>query len=208
MENTSGGGSGATVPAEIKRWNWGAFLLSWIWGIGNNTFIAFLMFVPLVNMAMPFVLGAKGSTWAWQNKRWESVEAFKATQRKWTLGGVVALGIFVVLMTGLFVSIIAVLKNSTAYEMAVKAVKANSEAVQILGQPITSSFPTGNIRVSGPDGEANLSFDVEGPQGKGTVYVRATEALGQWRLDLAVLENARNHQRIDITQADDHPARQ
>ncbi len=23
------------VPAEIDRWNWGAFLLNWIWGIGR-----------------------------------------------------------------------------------------------------------------------------------------------------------------------------
>jgi len=28
------------IPAEIDRWNWGAFLLNWIWGIGNKTFIA------------------------------------------------------------------------------------------------------------------------------------------------------------------------
>jgi hypothetical protein len=21
------------VPAEIDRWNWGAFLLNWIWGV-------------------------------------------------------------------------------------------------------------------------------------------------------------------------------
>ncbi|AND68077.1 hypothetical protein ATSB10_06230 [Dyella thiooxydans] len=207
MENTSGGGSAAAVPAEIRRWNWGAFLLSWIWGIGNNTFIAFLMFVPLVNMAMPFVLGAKGSAWAWQNKRWESVEAFKATQRKWALGGVLGLGLFAIMMAGLFAAIIAMLKNSEAYEMAVRAVNANPTAVQMLGQPIAGGFPNGNIRVSGPDGEASLVFDVEGPQGKGTLYVKATEALGQWRLDQAVLENAKDHQRIDITGADGHPAK-
>jgi len=29
--------SPAEVPDEIDRWNWGAFLLNWIWGIGNNT---------------------------------------------------------------------------------------------------------------------------------------------------------------------------
>ena len=73
MENTSGGGSTAVVPSEVNRWNWGAFLLTWIWGIGNNTFIAFLMFVPFVNIVMWFILGAKGSAWAWQNKRWDSV---------------------------------------------------------------------------------------------------------------------------------------
>jgi hypothetical protein len=75
-----------TIPAEIDRWNWGAFLLNWIWGVGNNTFIALLMFVPFVGLVMPFVLGAKGSRWAWRNGRWDSVEHFKRVQRLWVMG--------------------------------------------------------------------------------------------------------------------------
>ena len=59
IENNSGQGKNSTLPPEIKGWNWGAFFLNWIWGIGNSTFIALLMFVPIVNFAMPFVLGAK-----------------------------------------------------------------------------------------------------------------------------------------------------
>ena len=90
MENTSGHGVAADIPAELDRWNWGAFLLNWIWGIGNNTFIALLMFVPVVNLVMPFVLGAKGSAWAWRNKRWDSVDHFKRVQRLWAICGVVA----------------------------------------------------------------------------------------------------------------------
>jgi len=89
MENTSGTGRDAAVPAEIDRWNWGAFLLTWIWGIGNNTYIALLSFIPFVNLVMLFVLGIKGSAWAWKNKRWESVEHFKSTQRKWAIAGLV-----------------------------------------------------------------------------------------------------------------------
>ncbi|VFS51713.1 hypothetical protein [Budvicia aquatica] len=61
MENSSGKGALAEIPAEIRGWNWGAFFLHWIWGIGNNTFIAFLVFIPFVNLVMPFVLGAKGN---------------------------------------------------------------------------------------------------------------------------------------------------
>jgi hypothetical protein len=48
------------VPAEIDRWNWGAFLLNWIWGIGNNTFIALLTFIPFVGLIMPFVARREG----------------------------------------------------------------------------------------------------------------------------------------------------
>jgi hypothetical protein len=56
------------IPAEIDRWNWGAFLLNWIWGVGNNTFIALLTLIPFFGiLIMPFVLGAKGSAWAYRH---------------------------------------------------------------------------------------------------------------------------------------------
>ena len=77
------------VPAEVDRWNWGAFLLNWIWGVGSNTFIALLTLVPLVGIVMVFVLGAKGSRWAWRNGRWDSVEHFKRVQRQWAIWGIV-----------------------------------------------------------------------------------------------------------------------
>src|SRR5690348_2738425 len=69
-DNTSGLGERAIVPPEIRGWNWGAFLLNWIWGAANGVYIAFLMFVPLVNVVMIFVLGAKGNEWAWRKERW------------------------------------------------------------------------------------------------------------------------------------------
>ncbi|NII10153.1 cytochrome c oxidase assembly factor Coa1 family protein [Oleiagrimonas sp. C23AA] len=198
MENTSGGGSTATVPAEIDRWNWGAFLLNWIWGVGNNTFIALLMFVPLVNIAMLFVLGAKGSAWAWRNRRWESIAAFKAAQRKWARWGFAATGLFALLFAGMFIAIFASLKGSPAYQMAVRAVNSSPQAIQVIGRPVSTGTPSGSIRVSGPDGEASLAFSAEGPVGSGTVYVKATKSLGQWKLDKAVLEDAESGQRIDL----------
>ncbi len=105
MENTSGQGRQATVPPEVQGWSWGAFLMNWFWGLFNGTFIALLMFVPLVNFVMAFVLGAKGNEWAWRNKKWDSVEHFKAVQRKWAIAGLiilivwVLLGVAVVMMT-------------------------------------------------------------------------------------------------------------
>ena len=88
VENTSGQGKTAVVPDEVKGWNWGAFLLSVIWGIGNNVWIALLEFIPYLGVIMPFVLGVKGNEWAWRNKKWDSVEHFKRTQRTWTKWGV------------------------------------------------------------------------------------------------------------------------
>jgi hypothetical protein len=200
MENTSGSGDASVVPAEIDRWNWGAFLLNWIWGVGNNTFIALLMFVPFVNVVMLLVLGAKGSAWAWCNKRWESTEAFKSTQRKWALWGFAATGIFIFLFVGMFFVVFASLKGSEAYQMTIRAINSNPEAVEVLGQPVSTGIPSGSIRVSGPDGEANLSFSAEGPKGNGTVYVKATKSLGLWKLNGAVLEDSKSGQRIELVE--------
>ena len=56
VQNTSGQGKDAVVPAEIRGWSWGAFFLTWIWGVGNNTYRAFWMFCPFVNLVFWFVL--------------------------------------------------------------------------------------------------------------------------------------------------------
>jgi hypothetical protein len=76
-----------SVPAEVKRWNWGAFLMNWIWGLGNRTYIALLCLIPVVNLVMVFILGAKGGQWAWKNKHWAGLEQFTHTQRLWAAFG-------------------------------------------------------------------------------------------------------------------------
>ena len=103
-ENTSGQGSSATIPQEIRGWNWGAFLLSWIWGIGNSVWIALLTLVPFVGFIMAFVLGAKGNEWAWRNRRWDSVEHFRSTQRKWGIASAVVFVLSVIMLLFIFLS--------------------------------------------------------------------------------------------------------
>jgi membrane protein CcdC involved in cytochrome C biogenesis len=94
-ENTSGQGKDAVIPEEIKGWNWGAFLMSWIWGIGNKVWIALLAF--LLGIIMSIILGIKGNEWAWRNKTWNSVEHFKKTQRTWAVVGIILLVISIVM---------------------------------------------------------------------------------------------------------------
>src|SRR4030042_3627119 len=85
------------IPSEIKGWNWGAFLSTWIWGIGNNSYLPFLVFVPFCTIFMPFVCGAKGNQWAWHNKKWESIEHFKKVQRRWSIAGLVMFSCILIL---------------------------------------------------------------------------------------------------------------
>jgi len=118
FKDTSQQREGSDVPDEIKGWNWGAFFLGWIWGIGNKVWIALLTLILLVSfipityimfavIKMPhgaeaptlillvsilfivsIVLGMKGNEWAWRNKKWDSIEHFRRTQRAWAIVGI------------------------------------------------------------------------------------------------------------------------
>ncbi len=201
-DNTSGHGVASVVPPEVDRWNWGAFLLNWVWGLGNSTYIALLMFAPLVNFVIPFVLGARGSVWAWRNRRWQSVAHFKHVQRLWAIWGVVAWVALLAIVAAGWFSIMALFKSSEAYQMGLARVQASSQAVAALGTPITGGYPMGKIETSGPSGVADLQFSVQGPKGKGTVYLHATKSLGAWKLDRIELEIEGRSGRINLGEGD------
>jgi len=200
MENTSGQGEAAALPAGVDTWNWGAFFLNWIWGIGNNTFIALVMFVPFVNMIMIFVLGAKGSAWAWRNKRWESVEQFKAIQRQWAKWGLIAWIGGAAVFVGMSFLIVASMKDSEAFKLAFSKLEANEQISQLVGKPMSTGMPMGEINVTGPKGSASLSFGVEGPKGKGTAYVEAVKDMGQWKIERFVFEEDGTGRRINLAE--------
>lgn len=114
LANNSGGGKGSAVLDIVaKRFNWGAFLLSWIWGLGNRTYITLVIFPafllclipilgPLAHLCIYIWFGIKGNTWAWQNKRWQSVEEFHRVQKKWAIAGVIV--ILLSLIAGIILS--------------------------------------------------------------------------------------------------------
>ena len=105
--NTSGQGSAAAVPEEVKGWSWGGFLLTWIWGIGNNVMIALLALVGPISFIMAIYLGIKGRELAWQSKRWDSVEHFNRSQRNWGIAGlfIAAIPVLIILLIILIVAI-------------------------------------------------------------------------------------------------------
>ena len=88
VENTSGQGNLSVIPEEIRVWSWGAFALGWIWGIGNNVWLALLGLLPFGYPIMAVVLGLKGHEWAWRSKRYDSLEQFMITQDTWSRWGV------------------------------------------------------------------------------------------------------------------------
>lgn len=184
--NTSGQGPQSVVPPEIRGWNWGAFLLNWIWGVGNGTFIALLTFVPLVGFVMPFVLGIKGNEWAWRNRVWRDVEHFKSTQRKWSWAG---LAIVVVLIPSCIGIPLMSMKNSDAYALSLQLVRGNAEVIAELGQPMDPGlFVTGSISKDMAGGKAELHYSLSGPKASGDVFVDAVQQGGVWHLREVTLD--------------------
>jgi hypothetical protein len=187
-----------SIPPEINRWNWGAFFLNWIWGIGNNTYIALLTFVPFVGIVMPFVLGAKGSAWAWRNGRWDSVEHFKRVQRRWAIWGLVIFIASIALFGSIFVGVFSILRHSEAYQLGVTKLQSSPIAANLLGTPITTGIPAGSININGSSGKATLSFSASGPRAAGVVFVEAIKQNGVWSLTRLSLKLNGSDNVIDL----------
>ena len=84
---------------DLKRFNWGALLMGWIWGIFNRTWITLiqlpLSYIPKVGwifgLICAVVFGFKGNSWAFKHKNFESSEDFHNYQRKFIYAGIVML---------------------------------------------------------------------------------------------------------------------
>jgi serine/threonine protein kinase len=97
-----------TVPEEILGWNWGAFLMPWLWMWPNQVWYGLFCFIPHAWWLMAIALGSKGNEWAWKSRPWRSIEQFKAHQRGWAIAGVL-IGAPISIM--LWVRAIALLKS-------------------------------------------------------------------------------------------------
>jgi hypothetical protein len=182
----------AEIPRELDRWSWGAFFLHWIWGLGNNTLIALLMWVPFVNIVMIFILGARGNAWAWRNKAWRDVDHFKRVQKAWAIWGLVSwiavIAIFAAFTAFILITVSGVIKSSEPYKLSLEEIRASSAVQAVLGDNITDGFlPTGSISFNGPSGKADLGFEVSGSKGKGQAATIWERTAGQWDMRLLVI---------------------
>lgn len=111
INNSGCGGlfdSSLPVPDEIKGWNWGAFLMPYLWPFTNKVWIGLLALIPQVGWLMAIALGAKGNEWAWKSRKWRSIKQFKDHQRGWTIAG-----LFIgIPLAWLYIGMLAVLLKS------------------------------------------------------------------------------------------------
>lgn len=81
------------TEADLKKWNWGGFGLSWIWAINHKYWLGLLALLPCVNIVMAIYMGIKGNEIAWQSGRFSSVEEMHKCQKIWATWAGVILGI-------------------------------------------------------------------------------------------------------------------
>ena len=107
MGNTSGT-PGAVLPPELQGWSWAGFLMGWIWSIAHGAWLGLVLCLLLSGIGS-IIQGVKGNEWAWQGRKWESIQQFKDTERVWVKWGVIvviAMVILVVLMWGAIAALI------------------------------------------------------------------------------------------------------
>lgn len=99
--------SGESPKNEVVKFNWGAFLGTWIWGLMNKSFVTLWM-LPLLFTAgwAPFMLicGLRGNEWAYQKNegKYTDVASFHKAQLKQSILLFVLVPIiFFVLLTGM-----------------------------------------------------------------------------------------------------------
>ncbi|WP_421725566.1 cytochrome c oxidase assembly factor Coa1 family protein [Bauldia sp.] len=176
------------IPPRLDRWNWGAFLLNWIWGIGNSTYIALLMFIPGVNLVMVFVLGARGSRWAWRNRIWADEDHFRRTQRNWARAGVIVLVGLALFIPAAFFGMLTLMTNTDAYRQSMEIMRTDQRVIAVMGEPIEAGwFVTGNVSLNNDDGTSELSIPVSGPKASGRLISRATKTDGVWTVNQLAL---------------------
>ena len=131
IENNSGEGPDSVVLDIVsKKFNWGAFFLTWIWGLFNKSYLTLLMlpaqflswvifpFGYLITFGLAIWFGIEGNKWAWQNKRFESIEQFHKYQKNFAIAGTIIAIVTWILIALLFLLIILVIGAAAISEKA------------------------------------------------------------------------------------------
>ena len=136
-ENGSGLGKDSLVPPKVLgKFNWGAFFLCWVWGIGNKVWIALislvLSLIPIIGLIvlLPFAiwLGIKGNELAWKSKKWENIEHFHKVQKKWAIVSIILATI------SIYTATITTIPNLTKETAAIEYKTATKKSISILNQ--------------------------------------------------------------------------
>jgi len=172
----------AELERVLKKWNWGAFFLTAIWGVGNRTYLGLLGMVPVVNFIIMPVLGVYGNRWAWKNKKWRSLEEFEKHQRMWAKWGTILAVLTLLLWAVPFSARYRAAEKTDVFRLSLELARENPGVVEALGLPIQPSKTIKSTLQQKEGGTADLQYQITGPKGEGTVQATGRQERNRWQL--------------------------
>jgi hypothetical protein len=98
--------------------------------------------------------------------------------------GIGCLGLFsfaCLFLVAIFGVVGVAMRSSEPYQVALSAASHDPTVLAELGAPVEAGWITsGQIKVAGSTGHADLSIPISGPRGSGTISVLADKAAGKW----------------------------
>lgn len=96
-----------------------------------------------------------------------------------TIVFVLALGSCAALVFGIF----GMIKGSDAYVLMMEQASSDPRVISALGEPVEDGLiVSGSINLENSSGNADLEFDLNGPDGEGTVYGKALREREKWTI--------------------------
>jgi Cytochrome oxidase complex assembly protein 1 len=107
--------------------------------------------------------------------------------RSWTWAvpfGLLVLGlVFAVFVGSIFLLLGTSFRHSEFYTGALARARAKPQVSEKIRQPLQEGWlASGSVNTSGPSGDADLSIPINGPKGKGTLYLGAEKSAGLWKI--------------------------
>lgn len=108
---------------------------------------------------------------SWWGRNWKWIVPVGCVTPLFCCGGGVA---------AIFLVVFGTLQSSEVYVNSVAKARASKDVIVILGEPIESGLPMGNLDIKNNVGKADLNVPLTGPKGKAQLHVVAAKNGGAW----------------------------
>ena len=107
-----------------------------------------------------------------------------------------------------FFAVSGLIKSSDVFLHSVAAVASNDAVKNALGEPIQPGLQLqGNMNVSNGGGNADITYNISGPKGAGTVHVVADRRDGVWTYQTNKVHINATNEDIDVPVEANAPAK-
>ena len=92
--------------SQKTKFNWGAFFLTWAWGIFNKTYITLIVIpismIPIIGIILNFAcsiwFGINGNKWALENKEFKDLDEFVKYQKSFVVASIILYLLYLVVL--------------------------------------------------------------------------------------------------------------